>query len=144
MPQDVVVQHGDRAEAMFFIDSGELAVYSEEGVELTRLGEGSFFGEIALLLSRPRSATVSAITWCNVKVLSRKTLEEVLSDLPRVREKLKKIAHERFRNVTFHETDTVARLNKDNHARRQNVGADQGGRRNRRTSSIVDDGATKN
>lgn len=135
MPQDVVVQHGDRAEAMFFIDSGELAVYSDAGMELARLGEGSFFGEIALLLNRPRSATVSALTWCNVKVLSRKTLDDVLSDLPRVRDKLKKIAHERFQNKTFHATDTVAQMNKDNHNRRKNE-ADN--RRRRRDSSIVD------
>jgi len=44
----------------FFVVAGGEAVVTSEGVELTRLGPGDFFGEVAFGGSGRRSATVTA------------------------------------------------------------------------------------
>lgn len=63
---EMVFEEGETGRALFIIESGEVAVVksiahspgpAEEKV-IARLGPGSFFGEMALLEERPRSATV--------------------------------------------------------------------------------------
>ena len=54
----VIVRQGDTGDAMYFIVSGAVAVELEP--EPVILGDGSFFGEMALLFGEPRSATVVA------------------------------------------------------------------------------------
>jgi CRP-like cAMP-binding protein len=78
MPKDTVVMYDDFPDGMYFIDNGVLGVYSQTDELLAELSEGSFFGEIALLLDRKRSASVLALTWCNVKMLSKTNFDSVL------------------------------------------------------------------
>ena len=62
---ETVVRQGDPGRSMFVVCAGDLRVSIEPGhAEVARLGPGSFFGEMSLLLGNPRTATVSAITDC--------------------------------------------------------------------------------
>jgi len=45
----------------FIVAEGETSV-SVEGVEVTRLGPGDYFGELALISEDARTATVTAVT----------------------------------------------------------------------------------
>lgn len=58
---DVVVQEGDPGHEFFVVASGSLLV-SRRGRPLRQLGTGEAFGEVALLRTVPRTATVSAAT----------------------------------------------------------------------------------
>jgi pyruvate,water dikinase len=58
---ETVIMEGSGGAAFFLIDSGEATV-SSKGVQLTTLGPGDCFGEIALIDGGPRSATVTAAT----------------------------------------------------------------------------------
>lgn len=65
MKNDVVFLEGDVSDgAMYFIFEGEFSVSrrNQEGIDrvLTYLKQGDFFGEMALLLSESRSATIKA------------------------------------------------------------------------------------
>jgi CRP/FNR family cyclic AMP-dependent transcriptional regulator len=70
-------REGDRAESMFVLESGEVAVlkgWAGEQHELRRLGKGECFGEMALLDLFPRSASVQAVAPCTALELSAASL----------------------------------------------------------------------
>jgi CRP/FNR family cyclic AMP-dependent transcriptional regulator len=56
---EAVFQEGDHSFEMYVVQSGHVVV-SQGGVEIAVLGPGEFFGEMSLLESLPRSATVRA------------------------------------------------------------------------------------
>ncbi len=58
----VVVREGDDHGMGFFVIAEGEVIVSAGGNELNRLGPGSYFGEIALMSDRVRTATVTAST----------------------------------------------------------------------------------
>jgi CRP-like cAMP-binding protein len=58
----VIVQEGDEQSMGFFVVVEGEAVVTAGGQELTRLGPSSYFGEVALISDRKRTATVTAAT----------------------------------------------------------------------------------
>jgi CRP-like cAMP-binding protein len=75
-PKDAVIfEDGSMGDYMYVIRTGEVKVtkMSEDGREkiLEILGEGEFFGEMALLDRQPRSASVKTTRACTLLALSR-------------------------------------------------------------------------
>jgi len=68
---EIIVRQGDVGECMYFIQSGKVEVFREsdgKDVKLAELGQGEFFGEMALFEKGIRSATVRPLG--EVRVLS--------------------------------------------------------------------------
>src|SRR5579864_7140519 len=64
---ETIVRQGDCGSSMFVIVDGEAKVTIDPaGQEVARLASGGFFGEMSLLTGEPRSATVSAVTDCEL------------------------------------------------------------------------------
>jgi glucose-6-phosphate 1-dehydrogenase len=76
-----IVRQGEVGSDMYFLALGEVEVLDGD-VLIATLGEGDFFGELSLLLSEPRAASVRAKTACNLFVLSKPDLLRVLRDHP--------------------------------------------------------------
>ena len=61
---DIIVREGEESREMFVIQRGSVAVMKQMGgteVEISRLHRGDFFGEMSLLESLPRTATIRAV-----------------------------------------------------------------------------------
>lgn len=69
-----LVQEGDEGSELFFIESGTVSVRTEER-ELTRLSQGQYFGETALVEKAPRNASVYAVGDVRLRVLTRDHFE---------------------------------------------------------------------
>lgn len=92
---EIIVHAGETAMAMYFIASGEVAV--EVGDEQVRLGEGDFFGEMALLYSRRREHTVTAVTRCRLLVLDQADFERLCHRQPELMAKVRHVAEARLK-----------------------------------------------
>ncbi len=68
-----IISEGEEGHSMFVILRGRVQVFAA-GVEIATLGEGDFFGEIALVDDGLRSADVVALEDCEMLVITRMTL----------------------------------------------------------------------
>ncbi len=80
-PGTAVVQEGDDGEFMYFILQGEARV-RHAGLELRPLAPGDHFGELALVTTRRRAATVVAATTLRLLRLSRAGYTNMATDRP--------------------------------------------------------------
>ena len=97
MPHDFIIRKDDVGKEMFFIQSGLCHVLADdEQTALFTLTTGRFFGEIGLVLSERRSASVAAATSCDILVLLRRDLYVALNDYPEVAELMHKFARKRL------------------------------------------------
>jgi CRP-like cAMP-binding protein len=97
---EVIVSQGDAGDAFFTVAHGMVRVFikdkEEEIIELARLGEGSVLGEMALLASEPRTASVDADGEAALLVFTREALGAMADDLPQVAALLERFAMERM------------------------------------------------
>ena len=82
----VILFEDDPGDALYLVAAGQVKVVliGEDGREviLSVLGEGSFFGEMALIDDQPRSAHVIAMTDAAVLVLRREDFQATAAQLP--------------------------------------------------------------
>jgi CRP/FNR family cyclic AMP-dependent transcriptional regulator len=83
----VLVEEGRIGLEFFLIVSGSATV-SRNGKTVVTLGPGGYFGELALLDRRPRSATVVSDTEMDVLVLSQRQFNSVLQAVPSISRKM--------------------------------------------------------
>ena len=81
LPGERIIRRGERGDAMYFIASGAVEVQRPED-EVVRLGTGEFFGEMALIMRRPRVADVVALSYCRLLMLPREAFREFLRSHP--------------------------------------------------------------
>ncbi len=83
----LLTREGERGREFCILVSGSADV--RKGTrKVATLGAGDFFGEIALILDAPRSATVDARTDVRVLVLERRAFKHLLSEVPSIQTKV--------------------------------------------------------
>ncbi len=84
----VVMVEGTIGDSLFAITSGRVKVFmgDEDGREiiLKILGPGDFFGEMSMIDSQPRSASVAALEPSTFKVLSHEAFAQCVERAPRI------------------------------------------------------------
>lgn len=76
-PGEVVITEGERGEELFIVLSGQLKV-TRNGADVAVLPQGAHVGEMALVRSQPRSATVTAEQTSELMVIRRQEFFEIL------------------------------------------------------------------
>ncbi|MGH9889758.1 MAG: family 2B encapsulin nanocompartment shell protein [bacterium] len=97
VPADsVIVREGDPGDELFIISRGKVEVTRNNAAGrrsiLSLLSDGDFFGEMALLRSEPRSATVRAVAPTLLLVLSRAAVESLGNRHPKLLASLEEAA----------------------------------------------------
>jgi glucose-6-phosphate 1-dehydrogenase len=93
---EMVMQKGETGRALYIIARGEVDVLDDAGAVVATLGDGSFFGEISLLLSAPRTASVRAKSFCDCFLLDKADFTRVLRERPHFLQSVMDIATSRY------------------------------------------------
>jgi CRP/FNR family cyclic AMP-dependent transcriptional regulator len=91
-----LAREGEPGSEFFVIVEGDVSV-TKDGQEIRTLGPGDFFGEIALIEDRPRTATVTAKTPLRFFVLTRQNFRSLLQQQPELEDKVMRALEERVR-----------------------------------------------
>lgn len=83
LPDEIVLQQGDAGTEMYFVMKGVLVAFravpdSDEQEALANYNVGDHFGEWALLTEQPRVESVKALSLCNLLMLSKDDLEQLM------------------------------------------------------------------
>jgi CRP-like cAMP-binding protein len=80
-PGTVLIREGEPGDRFFVLLSGLAGVSQATLGERRVLKAGEFFGEVALTMNVPRTATVTAMTPCVVASCDERTFDELLRPL---------------------------------------------------------------
>jgi len=86
----------DLAGLIALVARGEVEVMNDAGGVIKVLSDGDVFGEIGVLLSRPRNADVRAKTACDLFVLDKADFSRILRDSPQFAQAVQQVARERY------------------------------------------------
>jgi signal transduction histidine kinase len=83
---DVVCHEGESSDSMYVVLDGRVSVRRLDAagnqVEIRQVEAGDYFGEVALLDSKPRTATASCVTDCELFILEQSAFRDVVTADP--------------------------------------------------------------
>lgn len=84
-PNEFLVREGEDSDEMYFLKSGTLGIFKIKGNAESQIGtiySGELVGEMSFLDGKPRSASVKAISECELTVIPHAKMQAVLKSLP--------------------------------------------------------------
>jgi CRP-like cAMP-binding protein/Fe-S-cluster-containing hydrogenase component 2 len=101
---ELIMRQGEAADALYLIESGQVLV-EQSGQTVATLGEGDFFGEMALLTNQPHRASVRALTPGEVLVLPGIEFHRLIEQRPDLEAQLRTVIERRIRNSAAVQND---------------------------------------
>lgn len=95
VPGEKIFRVDDPGDELYFIQSGDVEILQGDGSLIAVLGEGTCFGEMALISDRPRRATARAVTFCDTYSLSREAFIKVTTAYPSFLRHLEEVMRQR-------------------------------------------------
>lgn len=93
---ETVVKEGDHGDSLYLIVSGTVRVH-RGATEIATLGERQVFGEMALLDSEPRSASVTATTDVTLLRIHQEDFADILAEKSEIAQGIIKVLSRRLR-----------------------------------------------
>jgi len=99
---EVIIREGASGSSLYTLTSGRVRAFRKDAgtgkqAQVGDLKEGAFFGEMSILTGQPRTASVVALTRCELLELDRATLDDITSRHPHVWDVLREFAEQRSR-----------------------------------------------
>jgi hypothetical protein len=100
-PGGYIVREGEVGNEIYFISQGTVEITSQEGDSSHgTLGSGEYFGDLSMLLGERRTASVRAVTYCDVFVLARQDFDKIKREYEEFKEILKTISSEKSERLS--------------------------------------------
>jgi len=100
---DVIVAEGAPGDSLFVLTTGTVKAFVKDPSghyhKVREMYEGAFFGEVSILTGKPRSATITAATTCELLALDRAALESIAERQPNVMTILRHFCEARYGSV---------------------------------------------
>jgi CRP/FNR family cyclic AMP-dependent transcriptional regulator len=118
LPQQVLFQAGDAGDGMYIIEHGRvlISMKAADGHELmiAELSQGDFFGEMAMIDGKPRSAKATAVESSRLAILSRRDFLAFMQNNSNVAlEMLSALAHRLRRTDELLQTRVTRNVNEE-------------------------------
>ena len=108
-PREVVFQQGDAGDGLFIIQNGFLKVTLTNPLGATStlgiMGPGEMFGELSLLDGGARSATVTAVTRCDLLAIERRSFLRLFESRPNIGITIMEVVARRLRRLSQRSED---------------------------------------
>jgi voltage-gated potassium channel len=98
LPDDYIIRQGEFGDCMYFLSNGDVEVLIN-GTRLASLGQGSPFGETALIQGEKRTASIRALSYCDVYKLSKADFDALRGRYPEFDAEVKKVVEERLKDT---------------------------------------------
>jgi len=111
-PDTVIVKEGDPGDSLYIIARGQVRIAKKDDGgerELAVLGPSDFFGEMGYFHGT-RNASVIAVKRCLLLEMTKKDLDQVVAEFPRVKEVLLKFYRERVLDILLAESPLFMKL----------------------------------
>ncbi|HNB52365.1 MAG TPA: TIR domain-containing protein, partial [Anaerolineales bacterium] len=101
---EILFREGEKGDALYCILEGSLEIFQKAGqdreIVLATFHAGDYFGEMALLDDKPRSASAKAVSECRMLKLDREDFVVLLEKNPAIALQLSRAISERMRKTT--------------------------------------------
>lgn len=102
-PGEALIREGENSNELYWLVQGKLEVLKKlqgQYIQVSIIEAGELVGELAFLDQKPRSATVKALTDCQLVKLEYKEFQEMLSNQPKWMKKILVTLTSRVRKMT--------------------------------------------
>jgi len=93
---DVIVEFGSEGHEFFIVEMGEIVIINPQGRSIRALGQGDVFGELSLMTSKGRQATVKAKSYATLYMMEKRDFCKVMMDRPVFAERIVQVAKDRY------------------------------------------------
>jgi CRP-like cAMP-binding protein len=105
-PGEILFEKGDKAIAVYVVKSGKLEIF-DGTVTYETVGPGDLIGEMALIDEAPRSASIRAVTECEIIPIDAKRFITMVERTPTFAIRVMRVLVRRMRSL--HELDLKRR-----------------------------------
>lgn len=95
----IISNQGDKAANIFVLVDGRVGIFKENRKISEFSKPGEIFGELSMILNRPRTASIKALTDCNLLSIEGE-LDDLIKLYPDISKKLIRTLAERLANST--------------------------------------------
>jgi voltage-gated potassium channel len=100
-PASIIAHEGDRGKSIFFIAEGTVEICSDAGKKsYGTMSNGDYFGFMSLTLDERRTASIKALSYCEMLVLDRADFGRIKEEFPEFSDVLKRVSAERSEQLS--------------------------------------------
>ena len=100
-PDVYIARRGELGKEIFFLSRGKAEITSDSGKKKHGyLESGDYFGDLSLILGEKRTASVKALSYCEIFILNRSDFNRIKSEYPEFKDILTKTSAQKAEKIS--------------------------------------------